>query len=161
MANWERYVWVNPSRISPSSSELHGSEFMLPGVSINVQLSPYDMPKGVSGSYDGTHGTFTIRYDYINKEKERITKKIIEGATIIEGDVSGKLLGIILPIDKPPLQEACIIELRNKFLSALTTREGQLPHHKADAVLNNRIARMVIKEEMNELVPSGHRGLSS
>jgi len=123
---------------------------------INVELSPYHAPQGVSGEYSPADGTFTIGFDYIDDEPPSEQKTKLNDVTISEGRFTGKILAITLPIDKPPLDKTCIIQVQTigeRVLDALRQRD-RLVHErgKIDQELNQEAAKQILNENMNELL---------
>ncbi len=140
----ERHVWINPSRLRRGKKTTK-----VDGVELFVELSPFDTPKAIVGTYVPQQRCFTIGFQYIDQEPPKHPPSVHEGITIYEGKFSGKLLSISIAIDEPPLDRVGIISLRTKFLNALKTRrESRNPPNQ----LNQEVAEDIIKEkEFEEL----------
>ncbi len=70
---------------------------------------------------------------------------------VLEGRYSGKLLSIRLPINKPPFDDACLIELQTHARDAFESRRKQLGD-QLDKILNQTVASKVIENDIRELV---------
>jgi hypothetical protein len=137
------YRWINPNRIKARSRTQ-----TVAGLSIEVELSPYHSPQGVSGEYSPTDGTFMINFEYIDDEPPASETTTIGDVLISEGKFTGKILSIALPIDSQPLEKMAVIQLKTieqKVLGALRQREKRLLG-KVDQELNQEAAEDALSE---------------
>jgi hypothetical protein len=132
-----RFVWVNPERLTKMRKQVR-----VDGVDISVELSPFDVPRAIVGSYDRGHGLFIIEFQYGDDEPARSAPTTEEGVSIFEGRHSGKLLKITIPVDHHPLNQVGIIALKTRILGALDKNRrdgdrGDLRTNVADEILSD------------------------
>ena len=140
-----RYMWVNPERLKigdNSPSEM---------TNVDIELSPYDVPRTVSGEYDPLTRSFVIRFRYLDDEA-KTTTKVFNGVTFTEGVHSRRLLAISIPIDKPPFDRTSAISLRTSFKSAFEARRETLPGNVTDRITRDSIPRNVIDQNLEALL---------
>lgn len=140
--DYKTYIWINPERVDAAKTakdEVEGIDFI-------IELSPYDAPQAITGCYDEDSGRFTIAFEYIDDEPGKAIKAT-GGVGIFAGVHSGKILSIVLHIDKPPLDRAAVIQLRTNVLDAL----GQMPSKKDRGGWNREITKELLEEDFEKL----------
>jgi len=150
-----RHLWVNSSRLKRAA----GSR-IVDGIELSVEISPYSTPKAVVGAYDRTSGRFNIEFKYIDNEQPRAKVIDVGGVQIKEGRFSRKILGISIPIDRPPLDKVGVITVRTKIIRAFKERSrvasGSTGSDAPD-FLNQEVADEILDEKaITELI--GSRG---
>lgn len=108
-----RVIWINSERLKHAQ----GTE-VVGGVEITVGVSPYDIPKTITGKYEEDDGQFIITFTYIDREPVGHPRPLGE-IKIITGAHSGKVLEIHIPIDSPSLEKTAIIGLKTKVIDAI------------------------------------------
>lgn len=87
--------------IPVETESLHTNESVrVRGVEINVGLSPYEVPEGISGHYDKSIGRFVIRMKYLQDDEERISAPTEDHITLVVGKHSGCLYEIHVDVDE-------------------------------------------------------------
>jgi len=146
------YRWINEERFANATREE-----TIDGVRMMVTLSPFNTPTRVSGELSSDGNSFVIKFDYIDDEPGG-EPKIYGPVSVVEGKHTGKLLSIILPVDRPPIQQPRVIEvvvneLKSKAIEALQLRQKRLRSQgKTDNVLNQTVAEEIIAHDLDELV---------
>ena len=139
-----KHFWINPQRFSAIGKKVEAN-----GMNIEVCLSPTDVPMGITGTYLKDSGEFLIQFDYQNRESpgpEKLTKESGD-VRFIEGRHSGKLLSIIIPIDKRPFDNVSLIALKTAVGKAMDARSKALINQSArpiGPVLNAEAAQRAI-----------------
>ncbi len=134
----ERYIWVNPDRLEDTQKKV-GLDFL-------VELSPYDVPKGITGTYSPGDGHFLIEFEYIDNEPP-VVSETTHGVRVFQGKHSGKLLRLVIPIDTPPLDTAGAIRLRTNVLDAV----GGMSSGKRSGRMNRRVTKKLLADRLDEL----------
>ncbi len=118
-----QHFWVNPKRFSAI-----GQTVEVDGMSIEVRLSPSDVPTGITGAYQKDQGEFVVLFEYQNREVAGPEKVSKDATTVrfIEGRHSGKLLSIIIPIDAKPFDNVSLIALKTEVGKAMDARREAL-----------------------------------
>ena len=135
----ERYVWINPDRLNDAQRRA--------GIDFIVELSPYDVPHGVTGVYAEEKGEFAIIFEYIDDEPSEIIDTD-HGIKVLQGKHSGKLQKVLIPIDKPPLDAAGVIRLESNVLNAVRHMKKW---KSIGSKMNRRFTRRVLKDSISEL----------
>jgi hypothetical protein len=116
----ETHVWIRPDRFKSV-----GQPVQVDGVDLQVQLSPYDAPTSIRGRYRADTKDFEIRFEYMDEEPPGRTRTV-KHIRFVEGRYSEKLLAIIIPVDKKPLNKVGIIRLQSDIVEALENRAEAL-----------------------------------
>lgn len=138
-----RFVWINGELLQKSNRTL-----TVDGIDFEVQISPYDAPRSISGAFDQATGLFKITFQYSDDERP-MAASTIDGIHFIEGRHSGKLLQIVIPTEAKNLK---IIALQTRVLDALEKRGKAfkgLPTINKE--LNQDVARGVFQTSFREL----------
>ncbi len=136
-----RYVWVNPERLQSAVGEAERFD----GLELTIELSPYDLPQGIVGSYNEATGEFTITFEYIDDEPETRVSEC-EGIEIFAGIHSNKILRIAIHVDQPPHAGTAVIQLQTRVLGAIdriSQQKGQRNHEVAKRLLEDRFEDLV------------------
>lgn len=116
------------------------------GITVSVQISPYDVPQAFRGFYDSNRGIFRIEFKYLDDE-EAVRKPGDKCVAFEIGQHSQKLLAIELAVDEQNLsvvelelkQRQELIDRADKALAALRSRarrtNTRLNYKAADEVL--------------------------
>jgi len=144
MTDKKTHVWINPERLDKFSTTEKCD-----GIELVVRLSPYDVPRAVSGEYVQPDGLFVIEFQYLGEEPAMRMPGSSDGGGIHlwQGRHSGKLMKIAIPIDKPPLDSAAIIRLRTTITGAI---DG-LPGDNDQSGMNRRATRRILEEDFAAL----------
>lgn len=146
-----RYVWVNPDRLTKGRTTRD-----VDGIRLVVEVSPYSVPKAISGSYDCKNGQFVIDFKYIDDEAPRTRENKVGDLLIKEGRFSRKILSISIPVDNPDLQSVGIIDLQTRISKAFRERikdVNDLSSPDVPDVLNQDVAEEILDSEtLKELV---------
>ena len=137
----ESYIWINPSRLPKGETNTS-----VDGIDLVVELSPYDIPKAITGRYDEPEGCFEIAFEYIDEEPQTFSESP-HGIRVAQGKHSGKLLGVSIPVDHPPLDETAIIQLRTNVLDALDGIEKARTRGR----MNRTVAKGLLSEDLDKL----------
>ncbi len=141
------YRWVNMERIRSLRRKAK-----MDGVQIEVEISPYHTPQGVTGAYSAERKTFSITFDYIDDEPGKPAQEE-DGVWFVEGQFTGKILSIELPTHELEKEGASLIELKTRVKRALKTRLADLKlNQRLDQELNQEAAEEVIDQNLGELV---------
>lgn len=142
-----RHVWVNPDRIKAGKTMVS-----VHGVTLDVDLGPFDFPSELIGTHDENAGQFRIDFRYLDDEPRSAVPIECDGLLFVEGVHSGKLISIIIPIDSKGFDNIGVIEA--KLESAFSKRDVDSKSRSKSLTrqLNQRVAQEVIKEELLELV---------
>lgn len=88
-------TWI---RVPKESMPPAGTETFR-GISVNVEISPYDVPDSFRGRYDGHRGVFFIEFRYIDQEPSH-PRKLDHMVTVHLGRYSQKLLAVEVAVDQ-------------------------------------------------------------
>ena len=77
----------------------------------SIELSPYDMPREVEGSFDKESGVFHILFKYLDRE-EAVIKEISESLKMKLGKYSGKILGLEIEVRKGNIREIALVTVQ-------------------------------------------------
>ncbi len=77
------------------------------GLSIELSLSPYDLPREVEGRLDKATAIFHIFFRYLDQE-EAVPKRLNDTITMKIGKNSGKILGFEIQVEKLGIQEIAV-----------------------------------------------------
>jgi hypothetical protein len=130
------HIWVHPERLKKAEKMMKVDRMTL-----NVELSPYAMPKRIVGNYDEKKGRFVIQFDYIDDEPPNPVPSKYKSVEVLEGKFSGKLLQIAIKVDTPPLNKIAVIGLKTQVMEALKRK------HEGGATLNTEVAEELLGEE--------------
>ncbi len=119
------------------------------GLDITVELSPYETPKAVAGSVDDKNLELRIFFSYIDTEPG-VEFAASNGVRFVEGKHTGKLLTIIAPLVKVPLDQETAEDVRQKIRNALKQRADSVKS-KIGRQLNLDAASAVINEELGPI----------
>ena len=141
-----RFIWVNPSRLEKGRRTEQGPE----GVSFEVEVSPFSMPQTVFGTYEQATGRFVIEFRYIDQEASPSPRKLgNEGIVIREGQYSGKILSIEIPVSDQKSKDIGHIEL--KLIKMFNDREQAAKSHKSRKgrpdLLNQKVAQEILQKK--------------
>lgn len=142
-----KHVWINPDRFKNASKMMR-----VDGIDLTVQLSPYDCPQAISGSYQKGTGDFVISFNYIDEEPMSSKPCRIGDIEIVEGKYTGKLLKIMVPVDKKSLKDISIIKLQTRVLDAFEKRRAEFKGMPTVAKeLNQEAAKEILTEDFADL----------
>ena len=138
-------IWVDPARLHRGrvTERTAGRELI-------VEVSPYSLPRTVTGSHDPKTGCLNIVFKYIDDEPALRRKCELHGVVITEGLHSRKILSISIPIDFSVHGKATIVHLTTKIKSAFCERmQGVTDPYAPGApdVLNQEVADEILTEE--------------
>jgi hypothetical protein len=112
------------------------------GVHFMVTVSPYSIPEAVRGSYNEAKRLFEIRFRYLDEESHK-RRKVDDHVCILEGEHSGRLLGIDVDVD------TLGVETISVAVRALGKLAGTAPKRRKS---NYEAARKVIDSKKKELL---------
>lgn len=139
MAEW---IQVDPTAVSPSSlKDVHGVE-------LNVQISPYDVPRQVRGNYDTSLTQFVIEFRYLGDEPLR-DQRLDQHVTLQVGRNSGRLYEIHVDVDSLRAQK---VQLRLHLGQVVSEGIRQLAASRPERTKNYELARQILEEHREELL---------
>lgn len=137
------YRWVNSELLNTTNTSI-----TVDGITLDVQLSPFDTPRGISGEFDTKSRVFSINFQYADEEPPA-GQRTIDDIAFVEGKHSGKLLKILIPTSNKNLM---VIELETRVVNALKKRRKSF-HGLSDInrQLNQDVASEVLHSTFNEI----------
>lgn len=136
-----KHIWINPERVQNAKSLRIG------GVKFSVSISPFDTPKEIIGQYDVSTGLFSISFKYDDSEPVAKAATSPDGVEFFEGKHSGKLMRIVVPVDKNNL---AIVALQTKVMKALVQRRQGFDKNRSFVKdLNQTVAEEVLALDFN------------
>lgn len=134
-----KHIWINQERLEKARKTL-----TVDGVDFSVEISPFDAPREIVGQYDKTTGYFEISFKYDDSEPTSSSSHSNDGIEFREGRYSGKLMKILIPVDKKDL---AVITLQTRVMKALAGRRLAFPKKSVARDLNQSVAEDVLSSD--------------
>lgn len=118
----DRYVWIRDDiGTQGTNDELHQ-------LKLEVEVSPYDIPKMIVGIKSPDSGRFTIVFKYIDEEEagEELNDRNAPWITIVAGKHSSKILEIRIDLDHASIPSRRIkkVDLRTQIVRTVKDLHG-------------------------------------
>ena len=120
-------------------------ELTIRGVKIKGSLSPYDIPRQATVSYDEKEREYKIHFIYLTPDEPKSEKKASAEISLFLGQSSGKLYDIVIRGQAPGNLRNIQVELISKIadLAQETERKTPLNYRKE---LNLLVAKKFLEE---------------
>lgn len=142
--------WIRVSEEVLRKIAAEPQKMSISGVSLNVRISPYDLPHQIKAAYE--NGIFRIDFRYIDNEAG-VREPANDHVTATVGVFSRKVLAFEIKVDEAGLN---LIELNlfKPVQESLDRMKGLTD--KPNAQLNYDAVGSLLREVKDQLVPSGH-----
>ncbi len=120
-------------------------EITIQGVTVKGSLSPYDIPRQATVSYDQLAKEYKIHFDYLTPEEPKIENKASAEISLFLGQSSGKLYDILVCGQEP----GSLMEIKLELIAKVTdlaeeTERSTPPNYTKE--LNLLVAKKFLEE---------------